>query len=504
MDFELVVRKGQQPGRRFTITPGARLTIGRGLECDIQLPDKGVSRRHCGIESVGLELRVRDLDSANGTYINGRPVKVASLTPGGQLTLGQTTLECLAGGTPLPHSHEAATLAFSEDGSTTVVRKLIDTGSPDLSGDGKAGDVEVLQRAQRNLATAYKVSRVLASASSLDGVFDRVIEAIFQTIDADRLALLLRSKENGDQLEIVAARSRKAAHAKGEITVSRTVVRDVLEQGVSTLSSDASADARYREGESIIQQRIRSVMCVPIATDDRVLGVLYADSRSQAGAFTEKDLELLALLGNQAGIGIHRVQLKAELEDFFFDTIRAIVATIDAKDGYTHRHSERVAATAVRLARELGLGPEELELVKHAGLLHDVGKIGVPGDVLNKPGKLTPEEFDEIKKHPMHGVRILSHIKNPRVVAILPGVRHHHECWDGSGYPDGLAGHDIPFLGRVLCVADVFDALRSNRPYRQAMELDVALKIISDGAGIQFDPQIAAAAAALHKRGELD
>ncbi len=128
----------------------------------------------------------------------------------------------------------------------------------------------------------------------------------------------------------------------------------MLENHASLLSWDAGADERLRRGESVIQQRIRAVICAPVATEKQVLGVLYADNLSQPGAFIESDLDLLALIGNQAGMAIQRARLQDELEQSFFDTIRAIVATIDAKDGYTHRHSERVATFAVRLARELG------------------------------------------------------------------------------------------------------------------------------------------------------
>nr|NIR45966.1 HD domain-containing protein [Gemmatimonadota bacterium]NIS02570.1 HD domain-containing protein [Gemmatimonadota bacterium]NIT68446.1 HD domain-containing protein [Gemmatimonadota bacterium]NIU52060.1 HD domain-containing protein [Gemmatimonadota bacterium]NIV25001.1 HD domain-containing protein [Gemmatimonadota bacterium] len=128
----------------------------------------------------------------------------------------------------------------------------------------------------------------------------------------------------------------------------------------------------------------------------------------------------------------------------------------------------------------------------------------VPESILNKPGKLTEKEFEEIKKHPVHGVNILGHIESPRFEAILPGVRHHHEKWDGSGYPDGLSGANIPFLGRLLAVADVLDALSSDRSYRKGLGFDKTVEIIQQDAGSHFDPEVAEAAAELHSRGELE
>ncbi len=202
-------------------------------------------------------------------------------------------------------------------------------------------------------------------------------------------------------------------------------------------------------------------------------------------------------------MALHRVRLVGALERLLIDTIRAIAATIDAKDGYTHRHSERVAALSRRIALEIGLSADEQQTAHLAALLHDVGKIAVPDSILNKPGELTPEEFEEMKKHPAHGARILANIQSPAVLAVLPGAQSHHERWDGSGYPDGLKGEAIPLLGRLLGVADVFDALTSARAYRAACPVDVALALLERERGRHFDPRIVDAVLTLHRRGEL-
>jgi putative nucleotidyltransferase with HDIG domain len=245
-------------------------------------------------------------------------------------------------------------------------------------------------------------------------------------------------------------------------------------------------------------------MCVPVRTTDEILGALYVDSLSGAGRFSEADLELLAAIGNQAGVAMHRVRLMGELESLLLDTIKAIAATIDARDGYTHRHSERVAALTAQLGRELGLTEAERETAELSALLHDVGKIAVPDSILNKPGKLTPEEYAEMQKHPVHGARILENIQSATVTAVLPGVQYHHEKWDGTGYPEGLKGEAIPFLGRLLCVADFYDALTSARAYRGATPADEAIRMIEKGSGQHFDPAVAAALVRLHERGELN
>jgi putative two-component system response regulator len=163
-----------------------------------------------------------------------------------------------------------------------------------------------------------------------------------------------------------------------------------------------------------------------------------------------------------------------------------------------------VATFAVRLARELGRDTSELRMISLAAMVHDVGKVGVPEAILNKPGQLTETEFDQMKLHPIHGANILRHIQSPLLERILPGVLTHHERWDGSGYPRQLAGPEIPFLGRLLAVADVLDALSSGRPYRDSMTFGDAIELLERRSGIDFDPEIVGAAVVLHERGELE
>jgi putative nucleotidyltransferase with HDIG domain len=171
--------------------------------------------------------------------------------------------------------------------------------------------------------------------------------------------------------------------------------------------------------------------------------------------------------------------------------LHALTSAVDAKDAYTCGHSERVALLSRRLAKEIALPESQVDRIYMAGLLHDVGKIGVPEAVLQKTGKLTPEEFDQMKRHPGVGARILSDIK--QVEDIIPGVLHHHERYDGKGYPTGLSGQNIPLMGRIICLADCFDAMTSNRTYRRALPLEVALSEIRRCSGTQFDPKLAEA-----------
>jgi putative nucleotidyltransferase with HDIG domain len=178
----------------------------------------------------------------------------------------------------------------------------------------------------------------------------------------------------------------------------------------------------------------------------------------------------------------------SDLKELLFGVIRALTAAIDAKDPYTCGHSERVGRMAVRLAEELAISPPKRSDLYVAGLLHDIGKIGIDDDVLKKCGPLTPEEHRKIQTHVEIGVTILKDLK--KLNHILPGVRHHHESFDGNGYPDRLAGEDIPLEARILAVADSFDAMSSNRPYRRRLSFMQIDEIFRKGRGIQWDPDV--------------
>ncbi len=359
MDLQLVVRGGSLDGRVFTLTEGQVLTVGRGTHCDIQLDDEGVSRRHCSFESRGGTVTVQDLQSANGTFVNDERIGSRELRAGDQVRLGRTRLEARVPPTPTdPGRAPKLALTADEETSQTVIRRQIDPKRLDwlATPPPRLADLDLLHRAQRHLTAVHEVSDLLSQARDVHALFESIVETILDVTNADRAALLLR-REDGprDAVDLVAARSRDGSRSDHEFAVSRTIVNDVLQNGTSRLSRDAARDARYREGQSVILQKIRSVMCAPLRTTEAILGALYVDHRGAAGVFTESDLELLAAIGNQAGIALHRARLLADLERMFLDMIRAIAATIDAKDGYTHRHSEhRVRAPDRRGDRDAG------------------------------------------------------------------------------------------------------------------------------------------------------
>ncbi len=181
-------------------------------------------------------------------------------------------------------------------------------------------------------------------------------------------------------------------------------------------------------------------------------------------------------------------KIARENQELFFNSIRALAAAIDAKDPYTRGHSERVARYAVVIARHMGLTADEVRKVRIAALLHDVGKIGIDDRILRKPTALTDEEFEVMKTHPVKGAVIMGQI--PQLREVIPGMKHHHEKWDGTGYPDGLLREEIPLLARIVTVADTFDAMTTTRPYQKAMQLEFVVSRIKSFTGTRFDPQV--------------
>lgn len=254
--------------------------------------------------------------------------------------------------------------------------------------------------------------------------------------------------------------------------------------------NDAIVVADTSQNElSIMADVAEQMLIVPIQVSDRVVGVLFAADKRGSREVSSVDSKLATAAAQNMGIFLENVMLYEDAQDLFMGTLHALIASIDAKDTYTCGHSERVAWLSRELAQAAGLDEETVQRVYLSALVHDVGKIGVPESVLCKPGRLTDEEFVMIKAHPEIGARIIKDIRQMR--DLIPGVLHHHERYDGRGYPHNLAGEDIPLFGRLICLADSFDAMSSNRTYRSALSHAKVLDEIRDCAGSQFDPAMA-------------
>ena len=233
---------------------------------------------------------------------------------------------------------------------------------------------------------------------------------------------------------------------------------------------------------------VRQLVVVPMVEGEHLFGWLAIFNHRQDAEFGTIEASLLASVGSMLGIHSGNRELYRQQSEFLASVVRALTSAIDAKDPYTCGHSDRVARISVRIAKEMGCDAELLHRLYMSGLLHDTGKIGISDAVLRKPGKLTDAEYDHIKQHPSLGHRILKDIR--QLADVLPAVLHHHEQWDGRGYPAQLAGEEIPFLARIIAVSDAYDAMSSDRPYRKGMDQAKVDEIFRAGAGKQWDPKV--------------
>ena len=233
---------------------------------------------------------------------------------------------------------------------------------------------------------------------------------------------------------------------------------------------------------------LKNLVIVPIGDPQHRRGWIVATNLRGGREFGTIEANLISSIATILGTHIRNIELYDEHDELLVGFVRSLVSTLDAKDPYTRGHSERVALLARRLGQEIGLETSDLEDIYLSGLLHDIGKVGVDDRILAKPGQLTEDEFRQIQQHPMIGYQILCQLRN--LAQILPGVRHHHEAFNGKGYPDKLRGEGIPLMARIIAVADSYDAMVSDRPYRKGMPIERLEEIFRRGAGEQWDPRV--------------
>ncbi len=234
-----------------------------------------------------------------------------------------------------------------------------------------------------------------------------------------------------------------------------------------------------------------SIMAVPLDLPHKRIGVIALVRDQKNSLYHEQDLQLLGVFASHTASALQNSHLYSRLRSMNQDVIRSFAQAVEAKDYYTRGHSERVAEYACRLSRALGLNSREIERLHIAGMLHDIGKIGIPDHILNKPGALTEDEYENMKRHSLMGREILGQVEAMKDVTEI--IYHHHERMDGLGYPDGLAGDEVPFLARIICLADSYEAMTSNRAYRQSLPLDKVMYALDRGAGTQWDKDLTVA-----------
>jgi HD-GYP domain-containing protein (c-di-GMP phosphodiesterase class II) len=464
------------------------LRAGRLDTLEIVLDDESVSRRHAEILSTPQGWRVRDLGSLNGTFLNGARLAQSAwpLRQHDVLRLGNVTLvvEALQEGRPVERSNGVGEHLRVEATACNSWEDAL---------NGLALDRNRCPRPGEELLALLRAGHHLVHLESEEELLQTILNDAVSTLDAQRGAIVLTESATGP-LRLRALATGKST-VPGRPGFSQSLAQRAFSRGESILFSSVEDHPDLAAAWSIAEGAMASVLCVLLRTPRKRLGVLHLDRGPLQEPFTRDDLDLADALAANVSAGIESAQLLKKQRELFYSTITILAQAVEMRDEYTGGHTARVTDYALLLGQQLEVPTEEQHLIRIGTPLHDIGKIGIGDAILCKPGKLTPEEFEIMKTHTTKGARILEQI--PDLLPVIPIVRSHHERWDGKGYPDGLAGEAIARTARIVAVADAFDAMTSDRPYRKGMPLEAAFDEVEKQSGRQFDPVCARAFLAL-------
>ncbi len=378
-----------------------------------------------------------------------------------------------------------------------VVKRTLEKQQLTIDNDRLLRDIQKrnteLEETVKRLSSLHRLGISLYSLLDVEQVMRQIITIVVQQLQAQRASLMLIDEESQEMRICAAYGLSEEVVRKARVKVGEGISGCVAQIGEPLLVEDISADPRFqkRMGRSYVTDSFISaplLLSVPIKVQERVVGVINVNNKTTGNVFNQADLDFVSTLASQAALAIENARLFEGIKTANLDTIRALAEALETKDAYTRGHSDRTMRHAVAIAQRMQLAERDIEWIRYAAILHDVGKIGIPEGILNKAGKLTQHEYNVMKKHPLLGAEVIHEIKH--LMPVVPLVRHDHERWDGQGYPSGLRGKDIPLGARIIAAVDAFDAMTSNRPYRKAMPLDAAADELRRCAGTQFDPEV--------------
>jgi len=341
----------------------------------------------------------------------------------------------------------------------------------------------------KTLFAIYKFANQLNSMDCLEDVVNAVVNFVADFMFSKRVSIMLLD-EKGEYLTIKGHTGLDGEIVrKTRIKMGEAIAGKVLETGkaiiVDDIGSMKTESDRYSEYKSFMSFPL---MQVALKSNHLSLGIINVTNRFGDQPYTKEDLENLDFIAHTASVAINNQLKSIEIEKSYFRTMKALAAAVEAKDRYTRGHSDRVKTYAVELAKRLGLPGDTISTIEYACLLHDIGKIGIPDYIIQKDRDLTDEEYRQIMEHPAKGENIIRVI--PFLEPARPIIRHHHEKFDGTGYPDGIKGKEIELGARVIAIADTYDAMTTDRPYRGPFSKDHTIAVLKEQKGKQFDPEL--------------
>jgi len=359
-----------------------------------------------------------------------------------------------------------------------------------------------IEEKTERLSLLSRLGQILNSTLDHQEVRRRAMEAATQLMKAEVGSLLLIDEEKHQLYFEVALGDKEEAIKKITLNIGEGIAGWVAQNGEPLIINVPEKDPRFYKGvDEKTEFKTRNIICVPVKVKEKTIGVLEAINKKEGEAFDEEDLSLFTSLADQVAIALDNARLYQELEEMFFQTAESLADAIEKRDPYTGGHTQRVTTYSLGTAKYLSLKPVELRWLKISAVLHDIGKIGIDDQILRKPDRLNPEEFNQIKRHANMGAEIIDHIK--QLKNIIPGIKYHHEQLDGTGYPEGLKGEKIPIIAKIVAVADTFDAMTTDRPYRKEMSKELAIKELKRISGTQLDQIVVEAFLKAYDKGEI-
>ncbi|MDR1049856.1 MAG: HD domain-containing protein [Deltaproteobacteria bacterium] len=485
----LRVMIGENPGAAYDVA--GKLRVGRdGTLNDVVLKDASVSREHAVLTLANGEVTIESL-GRHPVVVNGDAVAGRRALRHGDVVTMRSTLFVFEDQTGLSDSENELLIASGR--ATDIFTRFVAGPDEGEEPDGEP-DHQSFRLASRRLKSLYELSQTLSVETDLERLLDSVGDSVLKLLPASNVVVLLINPKTG---ELEPRRVRTREDGGDAVPYSRHLARRSFDFGEAI---HWSVDSAKSVSESVAKLEITEALVAPLEFQDLRLGVMYVDTRGAGAAFTPRhDLEFVVAFARSAAIALSNARHLAMLERSFRNTLVALSNAVEARDHYTVGHTWRVTCFAVEIAREMGLDESVIAAVETGGVLHDVGKIAIPDSILSKPGPLTDDEFAVMRGHPQRGARILEDVESLRVA--VPCVLYHHEKFDGAGYPFGLRGEKIPLEGRVVCLADAFDAMTSDRPYRKRLALEEAVGRVREGSGTHFDPRCVSAFDSCHRRG---
>ena len=343
-----------------------------------------------------------------------------------------------------------------------------------------------LEKAVAKLSTLYKVGLGISSVMELDRLFNLIVKTTMETLQA-QIGYIVQYSPKQSVLRLKALHGLGEASADGHLIPMKPtgVAAWVIKNRKPLLITDIN-DMPEFDRFSLLGFERKTLVAAPLAAKDGIIGTITVVNKLDNTVYTNEDLELLSTIAAQASIAITNARLYEEQQKTYMNTIHALVSAIEANDSYTRGHSERVTRYSLQLGARLGLSEDRLKIIERAGILHDIGKIGIDRSLLNKEGLLSADEMSQLQQHPAIGMKILEPIEFLQDVRLCIG--QHHERYDGEGYPGNTPADDQLLESRILAIADSYDAMTSDRPYRKALSREVALAELQKNAGTQFDP----------------